>query len=743
MLIFLALSVMPANQVYAEQVSRDRADSVCANFVFMKIMQNGDWGGSVQPGIESSEILQSDGRPLASMYTISPAGFVLVSMDDRLPPVKAWSDEHNLDELQSGGFVDLIATELSDKLIILSRNSLSYYSDQWAILCDRDLVLNRMNKGGQAVGPLLTSSWHQAGPYNRDCPEGDGGRCLVGCVASAMAQIVNYWQWPPHGAGSLSYIWDGDNSCGDDGYQQQISADFSDPYDWDNMIDSCENGCWQADSSALAELGYETAVAMQTQFGVCNSAANVTEALEAYREHFSYSSSAEIVYRNSMYSYQWDSILTDEIDAGRPVHYFIPGHSVVIDGYNPNGLESEFHINYGWGGPFSAWYILDSIPRLSKNDKMTSNDYAIINIRPQTRPVLSITDVAIIDSLGDSDGHADVGETFEVAIRVENDGYDALDVTGFVSSDDPHLIFLIQNLQFEDILSGAEKLSSNSVLMAVSTACPDPHIAPIYIAVNSGSGDGGSDTLLLYVGDSDGFADDFENGQGFWDAYTPESEFVQTWHIESYNPHSPSTCWKAGGIGNGDYNNNSYSCLVSPPILLPPAPRLRFWYDIDAQLDPAGTFARDGGFVMISQNSFDWELLTPDGGYPYLGQFGRCFSGDSDGWQQTSYDLQGYAGVVWLMFVFRSDQSITGEGWYIDDISVDSDVICGDANSDRSIDISDAIYILNHVFSNGPAPEPVCSGNANGDNSVDVSDVVILINHVFNHGPAPLPGCCE
>jgi hypothetical protein len=65
--------------------------------------------------------------------------------------------------------------------------------------------------------------------------------------------------------------------------------------------------------------------------------------------------------------------------------------------------------------------------------------------------------------------------------------------------------------------------------------------------------------------------------------------------------------------------------------------------------------------------------------------------------------------------------------------------VCGDANDDGEINVADAVFIINYVFNDGPAPDPLTAGDANGDLEVNVADGVFLINYVFNEGPAP--GC--
>jgi M6 family metalloprotease-like protein len=67
--------------------------------------------------------------------------------------------------------------------------------------------------------------------------------------------------------------------------------------------------------------------------------------------------------------------------------------------------------------------------------------------------------------------------------------------------------------------------------------------------------------------------------------------------------------------------------------------------------------------------------------------------------------------------------------------------ICGDANADTIVDISDAVYLISYIFSGGLAPQPLISGDANCDMIVDISDVVYLISYIFSGGAAPCATC--
>jgi hypothetical protein len=65
--------------------------------------------------------------------------------------------------------------------------------------------------------------------------------------------------------------------------------------------------------------------------------------------------------------------------------------------------------------------------------------------------------------------------------------------------------------------------------------------------------------------------------------------------------------------------------------------------------------------------------------------------------------------------------------------------LAGDANGDGTINIGDAVFIVNYVFRGGPAPDPIEAGDANCDAKINVGDAVYLVSYIFRGGPPP--GC--
>ena len=145
------------------------------------------------------------------LFTLPQGGWVMVAADDCARPILAYS---------------LSGTLRPDALPVAVRNIVSVYQQEialarsakdvrchkeWDVL-DGGLPLQSAEE--EEVGPLLTTQWFQKSPYNQLCP----GHTMTGCVATAMAQVMKYWNYPAFGRGSHSYT-------DDSGYGTQ-SADF-------------------------------------------------------------------------------------------------------------------------------------------------------------------------------------------------------------------------------------------------------------------------------------------------------------------------------------------------------------------------------------------------------------------------------------------------------------------------------------------------------------------------------------
>jgi hypothetical protein len=380
---FFALAAVGVHEASAEVASPEEMELVCQNWLSVVVQENGSWAGEVNPYIvDVRDITNDDGLVMARCYSISPSGYVIVPVLKEMPPIKMYSEESNYNVDQPGGVPQMMREVLTHrtKYFIESYGSLeasqppgeqgmfgTEHRRDWDIFTlDQPTMDGRTPYGEMSamsgVGPLLTSSWHQGAPYNNICPIGDGGgRCLVGCVATAMAQVLKYHEHPPNGTGSSSYYWNGDTSCGGSTPGQTLTVDHSDAYDWANMPNNCGGGCTTAEQNALAELNYEAAVSCQMNFGVCASGAAFSYMRSAFRDHFGYSNTIRIDYRYNFSASAWFALIQEEINEGTPMVYGIYSHAIVCDGWQIVGSIKQYHMNYGWSDSHTAWYTLDNL----------------------------------------------------------------------------------------------------------------------------------------------------------------------------------------------------------------------------------------------------------------------------------------------------------------------------------------------------------------------------------------------
>ncbi len=174
------------------------------------------------------------------------------------------------------------------------------------------------------------------------------------------------------------------------------------------------------------------------------------------------------------------------------------------------------------------------------------------------------------------------------------------------------------------------------------------------------------------------FSDDMENGVGGWSHTHIRSGYLDEWHLTTRRQHSGAQSWWCGDEDSVAYCNDDDAVLITPEIELVPLSYLTFWHRIDAE-DEDQTMAWDGGIVEITTDGGNhWEEVSPLDGYPYkiesnwASPFSAntpCFSGYSD-WSLAQFKLEGYNGTAQFRFHFGSDDYVTYEGWYVDDVTV-------------------------------------------------------------------------
>lgn len=288
------------------------------------------------------------------VFNVGETGFVIVSADDRFRPITGYSQEGVFETENRSPELDFYLEKIME-----ARTSphAVYYDDaenEWQSLLTKGKTISR--NGGKGATYLCKTKWNQNSPYNLYSPEagsGPGGRCYAGCVATAMSQVMRYWEHPLQGTGSHSYY----SSYG------VLSANFgATTYDWEHMPLKLFSDSPAEEIEAVALLMYHCGVAVNMQFSPNGSGAYSQDVPGVIQQYFSYSNMAELEYREYYSLGNWKTMLKQQFDLGWPVYYSgysnSGGHAFVCDGYDDNDL---FHFNWGWGGSSDGWFVIDEI----------------------------------------------------------------------------------------------------------------------------------------------------------------------------------------------------------------------------------------------------------------------------------------------------------------------------------------------------------------------------------------------
>lgn len=277
-------------------------------------------------------------------------GFIIVSADDSSLPVLGYSynttwEKNNL----PGNVSDMLHVKVKVPKIESNRNCAPL----------------AMRSGSKL---LTTATWSQEAPFNNMIPN----RRLVGCVGTALAEILKYHEYPA--SRPVSLVKQGESAV----------------YDWEIMReDNYRSGYSVSESDAVATLVSDAAIAIGTDFGMSSSSAFEVKVPAALVNMFGYDAGVSYKKGSELDRASWDAIIVNEIDANRPVLYsgqdVSAGHAFVCDGYEFRGSTPYFHINWGWGGSANGYYASDALnPTVSTSHSFNNLTTIVYNIKPAT-----------------------------------------------------------------------------------------------------------------------------------------------------------------------------------------------------------------------------------------------------------------------------------------------------------------------------------------------------------------------
>lgn len=295
-------------------------------------------------------------------------GYMILAADDVAMPVLGYSDSGTINP---------------DEMPENMRGWLENYAEEIAWAAKRESNANAITNGiaknnaernrasWAAIAPLCATKWNQGSPYNLYTPEitynGQTSQAATGCVATAMAQLMKYHNYPAKGTGSNSYTWkkytDFAKTGSSDPYTNvTMSMDFSTVnFAWDDMLDTYGSGYTSANAQAVATLMKACGYSVDMSYGP-ESGAVTAYVADALKRYFGYDSNTRFYSRTFYDIDTWEEMIYNNLKNVGPVQYSgrndYGGHSFIVDGYAGNGY---FHLNWGWGGMSDGNFLITAL----------------------------------------------------------------------------------------------------------------------------------------------------------------------------------------------------------------------------------------------------------------------------------------------------------------------------------------------------------------------------------------------
>ncbi|MBO4691008.1 MAG: C10 family peptidase [Paludibacteraceae bacterium] len=391
--LLLLLVVLPT-VLFAAPVSKERANAIGENF-FSKSIEVHRVAGKqahfvLQQQSDMRKVRRNNGSKAAPYYIFNneDGGFVIVAGDDCATPILGYSTEGCIEPnnlpIQLKELLNAYAEEIQQSV-----ENNDQPTDSIQALWDAYNRAPQSQNATATVNALIATSWNQYPRYNNLCPSDAslsnlGGHPTTGCVATGMAQIMKYWEYPSQGTGCKSYK---------SQHYGTLSANFANTtYDWDNMPLQLTSSTSSTQNNAVATLMYHCGVGVSMNYnsdGYGSSGAYVAEvgygasAELALKNYFGYASTVSGKFSSNMTASAWKSLLKSELDNQRPILYagYNPnggGHCFICDGYDSN---DKFHFNWGWGGQANGFFSLTALTPSGHN--YTEGQQAVIGIKPK------------------------------------------------------------------------------------------------------------------------------------------------------------------------------------------------------------------------------------------------------------------------------------------------------------------------------------------------------------------------
>ncbi len=339
---------------------------------------------------QAQTFTNADGTTLYYVLSLAPDGFVIVAADDLVEPIVGFAPSGRFDPSPANPLGALVSRDLPGRIAgakglgaTKAYGSFLTARTKWAQLESARQMDTGMDSGLPSVSdvrvaPLTHTTWSQStvddtmygnACYNYYTPPyttGNSQNYVCGCVATAMAQLMRFWQYPVNGVGTASFTIEVTDAPQSRSLLGGNGAGGS--YDWADMVLTPNSSSTLVQRQAIGALCADAGVTVSMDYNIQNSGSSgaIMEYVQgALVQTFGYANAVCGDNNTANIGPGLIGMVNPNLDAGCPVLLGITdgssGHAIVCDGYGYSSSTLYHHLNLGWSGSYTAWYNLPNI----------------------------------------------------------------------------------------------------------------------------------------------------------------------------------------------------------------------------------------------------------------------------------------------------------------------------------------------------------------------------------------------
>lgn len=341
------LTLFIASLLAMPSFADDRSEQEMQTIALQALCSSNLQAGGTKKAAANIAVEKYQSLAMVNVYGIKGKGVVFISKDDDIEPVLGISDEDfDVNNMPCG--MKWWLNTANKSLERMKAKGITYSA-------------NPMAASGRPTY-FIKTYWNQDKPFNNLCPQINGSAAPTGCIATAMAQIMKYYQYPATSKGTGIYSVTTYKDKNDkEGTTKWYKRELGHTYQWTAMLSSY--GIVSEDENdAVATLMADAGAASQMNYQANGSGTIAWYAAKGFAENFRYDSLAISCLQRDFYTdAEWMEMVRKEMEAKQPVLYcgsdeIEGGHAFLLDGIQEDG---KVHVNWGWGKSGDGWFDID------------------------------------------------------------------------------------------------------------------------------------------------------------------------------------------------------------------------------------------------------------------------------------------------------------------------------------------------------------------------------------------------